>query len=158
MIIMDGNRKRNFQINFRVDEKEYEYILKKVQLSGKRNMASYLRYKIDVCAIAKHIVEQKMDPVTQSAYINQLWNEGDENILRLLFTRQKYFYNQLNREILRITSPFLFEDDEDNVVYGKRQYENMKLSEIKAVDPEYEKLLREGNVTKLRKAVKKSGV
>ena len=44
MIIMDGNRKRNIQINFRVDEKEYEYILKKVQLSGKRNMASYLRY------------------------------------------------------------------------------------------------------------------
>ena len=106
--------------------------------------------KIDVCAIAKHIVEQKMDPVSQSAYINQLWNEGDENILRLLFTRQKYFYNQLNREILRITSPFLFEDDEDNVVYGKRQYENMKLSEIKAVDPEYEKLLREGAFAKAK--------
>ena len=31
-------------MKFRVDEKEYECILKKVQLSGKRNMASYLRY------------------------------------------------------------------------------------------------------------------
>ena len=41
---MDGNRKRNIQVNFRVDEKEYECILKKVQLSGKRNIASYLRY------------------------------------------------------------------------------------------------------------------
>ena len=100
--------------------------------------------KIDVCAIAKHIVEQKMDPVTQSAYIQQLWNDGDDNVLRLFFGRQKYFYNQLNREILRITSPFLFEDDEDNVVYGKRQYENMSLYEIGKVAPEYEKLLREG--------------
>ncbi len=41
---MIENRKRNIQVKFRVDEKEYECILKKVQLSGKRNMASYLRY------------------------------------------------------------------------------------------------------------------
>ena len=106
--------------------------------------------KIDVCAIARHIVEQKMDPVTQSAYIQQLWNDGDDNVLKLFFGRQKYFYNQLNREILRITSPFLFEDDEDNVVYGKRQYENMSLYEIGKVAPEYEKLLREGAFAKAK--------
>lgn len=41
---MDENRKRNIQINFRVDEQEYDCILKKVQLSGKRSIASYLRY------------------------------------------------------------------------------------------------------------------
>ena len=99
--------------------------------------------KIDVCAIAGYIVEQKMDPVTQSAYIQQLWNDGDDNVLRLFFGRQKYFYNQLNREILRITSPFLFEDDEDNVVYGKRQFEDMTLYEIGRVDPNYEKTLRD---------------
>ncbi len=99
--------------------------------------------KIDVCSIARYIVEQKMDPVTQSAYIQQLWNDGDDNVLRLFFGRQKYFYNQLNREILRITSPFLFEDDEDNVVYGKRQFENMTLYEIGRVDPNYEKTLRD---------------
>ena len=106
--------------------------------------------KIDVCAIAKHIVEQKMDPVTQSAYIQQLWNDEDDNVLRLFFGRQKYFYNQLNREILRITSPFLFEDDEDNVVYGKRQFENMSLYEIGKVAPEYEKLLRDGAFAKAK--------
>lgn len=99
--------------------------------------------KIDVCAIAKHIVEQKMDPVTQSAYIQQLWNDGDDNVLRLFFGRQKYFYNQLNREILRITSPFLFEGDEDNVVYGKRQFENMSLYDIGKINPEHEKELRD---------------
>ncbi len=97
--------------------------------------------KIDVCVIARYIVEQKMDPVTQSAYIQQLWNDGDDNVLRLYFGRQKYFYNQLNREILRITSPFLFEDDEDNVVYGKRQFEDMTLYEIGRVDPNYKKTL-----------------
>lgn len=99
--------------------------------------------KIDVCAIARHIIEQRMDPITQSAYINQLWNEGDDNVLKLFFSRQKYFYNQLNREILRLTSPFLFEDDEDNVVYGKRHLENMSLREIGKINPEYEKHLRD---------------
>ncbi|WP_303818955.1 DEAD/DEAH box helicase family protein [Ruminococcus flavefaciens] len=98
--------------------------------------------KIDVCAIAKHIVEQKMDPITQSEYIQQLWNEGDDNILRLLFGRQKYFYNQLHREILRIVSPYLFEDDEENIVYGKRYFEKMSLKEIGMINPKYEEELR----------------
>lgn len=98
--------------------------------------------KIDVCAIAKHIVEQKMDPVTQSEYMQQLWDDGDDNVLRLFFGRQKYFYNQLNREILRITSPFLFEDDEDNVSYGKRYFEKMTLHEIGRINPKYEDELR----------------
>lgn len=99
--------------------------------------------KIDVCEIAKYIVEQRMDPITQAAYINQLWNDGDDNILRLFFGRQKYFYNQLNREILRITTPYLFEEDEDNVVYGKKQLEDMSLHEIGKINPEYEKTLRD---------------
>ena len=43
-ITMIENRKRNIQVNFRVDEKEYECIMKKVQLSRKKSMASYLRF------------------------------------------------------------------------------------------------------------------
>lgn len=99
--------------------------------------------KIDVCAIANYIVEQKMDPVTKAEYIQKLWDDGDDNVLRLFFGRQKYFYNQLDREILRVTSPFLFEDDEDNVVYGKRHFEDMSLYEIGKIDPNHEKKLRE---------------
>ena len=99
--------------------------------------------KIDVCSIAKYIVEQRMDPMTQAEYIRRLWNDGDENILRLFFGRQKYFYNQLSREIMRITSPFIFEDDDENVTYGKRHFEDMSLYEIGKVSPEYEKELRD---------------
>lgn len=99
--------------------------------------------KIDVCEIARYIVEQKMDALTKAAYINQLWNDGDDNILRLFFGRQKYFYNQLDREILRITTPYLFEEDEDNVIYGKKQLEDMSLYEIGKINPDYEKQLRD---------------
>lgn len=99
--------------------------------------------KIDVCAIARYIVEQRMDPITQSEYIRKLWDEGDDNVLRLFFGRQKYFFDQLTREIFRITSPFIFEDEENNVVYGKRQLEDMSLYDIGRIDPEYEKKLRD---------------
>jgi len=106
--------------------------------------------KIDVCSIAKYIVEQRMDPMTQAEYIRQLWNDGDENILRLFFGRQKYFYNQLSREIMRITSPFIFEDDDENVTYRKRHFEDMSLYEIGKVSPEYEKELRDAVFAKAK--------
>ena len=108
--------------------------------------------KIDVCVIAKHIVEQNMNTASQYAYIKQLWDEGDDNILRLFFGRRKYFTDQLNREILRIFDPECFEDDENNVVYGKRQLEDMPLYDIGKVAPEYEKQLRDGAFTKARTA------
>ena len=99
--------------------------------------------KIDVCSIAKHIIEQKMDPIAQTAYIQNLWNNSDDNLLRIFFGKQKYFYDQLNREILRITAPYIFEDDNDNVVFGKRHFEDMPLHEIGKINPEYEKELRD---------------
>ena len=108
--------------------------------------------KIDVCAIAKYIVEQNMNTASQYAYIKQLWDEGDDNILRLFFGRRKYFTDQLNREILRIFDPECFEDDENNVVYGKRQLEDMPLYDIGKVAPEYEKQLRDGAFAKARTA------
>ena len=108
--------------------------------------------KIDVCAIAKYIVEQNMNTASQYAYIKQLWDEGDDNILRLFFGRRKYFTDQLNREILRIFDPECFEDDENNVVYGKRQLEDMSLYDIGRVAPEYEKQLRDGAFAKAKAA------
>ena len=97
--------------------------------------------KIDVCSIAKYIVEQRMDPMTQAEYIRRLWNDGDDNILRLFFGRKKYFHKQLDIEIHRLTAPDIF--DEENVVYGKRQFEKMSLYEIRQIVPDYEKELRE---------------
>ena len=97
--------------------------------------------KIDVCRIAQHIVESDMSPREQKAYIDSLWNDGDDNMLRLFFGKSKYLYNQIQFEISRIIDPELF-NDTDNVVYGKRYLENMTLYEIGEINPEYEKELR----------------
>ena len=36
--------------------------------------------KVDPCVIAQHIVDEKLDPVSKAAYINELWNNGEENL------------------------------------------------------------------------------
>jgi uncharacterized protein YqeY len=79
-----------------------EEITAKLEEDGHQKYADYAQYetaptfytfddldksKIDVCSIAKYIVEQRMDPMTQAEYIRRLWNDGDENILRLFFGR-----------------------------------------------------------------------
>lgn len=97
--------------------------------------------KIDPCVIAEKIVEQKLDPLQKVAYINELWNNGDDNLLRMFFGKQKYLYDQIDREILRITAPFIFESD-DNVVYGRKKFEDMSLYEIGKINPELERTLR----------------
>lgn len=40
---MNDNRKRSVQINFRVDQDEYNYILEKSKASGRKNLTQYLR-------------------------------------------------------------------------------------------------------------------
>ncbi len=98
--------------------------------------------KVDPCVIAQHIVDEKLDPVSKAAYINELWNNGEENLLRMFFGRQKYLYDQIDREVLRITAPFIFESEE-NVKYGRKKLEDMPLNEIGKINPELEKKLRD---------------
>lgn len=56
---------------------------------------------------------------------------------------------QLDIEILKITNPELFKE-KDNVVYGKRSYEDMSLAEIRRVNPNLEKEIRDSVFEKSR--------
>lgn len=98
--------------------------------------------KIDPCVIAKEIIEKKFDPVAKAEYINELWNNGEENLLQMFFGRQKYLYDQIDREILRLTAPYIF-DSEENVKYGRKKFENMSLYEIGKINPQLEKTMRD---------------
>jgi 5-methylcytosine-specific restriction endonuclease McrA len=74
-------------------------------------------------------------------------------MLRLFFGRKVYFWRQLDIEMMKLSSPDIFED-EQNVQYGKRDFEDMQLSEIRKYDPEYEKELRD---EAFEKALDKAG-
>lgn len=90
---MNENRKRSIQINFRVDEKEYEYILKKVQLSGKRNMASYLR----LMAMTGRIMNIQLEDIKNtsanvgriSSSINQIASRNTDRLRSINQKRRK---------------------------------------------------------------------
>lgn len=98
--------------------------------------------KLDITAIAKHIWDEDMGPRKKAEYVDSLWENTDDNMLRLFFGRKVYFWKQLDIEMMKLSSPTIF-DEEDNVAYGKRDYADMSLYEIREVDPDYEKKLRD---------------
>ena len=107
------------------------------------------RNKLDISKIARHIYDEDMGERSKMAYLNQLWNDTDDNMLRLFFGRQLYFFNQVNTELLKLSDPAIYKT-ENNVVYGKRDKEKMSLSELRNVDPELEKKLREETFAKAK--------
>ena len=48
------------------------------------------RSRLDVGAIAKHIWDEDMGQRKAAEYVESLWNQGDDNLLRLFFGRKLY--------------------------------------------------------------------
>ncbi len=98
--------------------------------------------KLDVAAIAKHIWDEDMGPKKKAEYVDSLWEDADDNMLRLFFGRKVYFWKQLDIEMMKLSIPNIF-DDKDNVKYGTKDFADMSLYEIRRINPDYEKKLRE---------------
>jgi len=98
--------------------------------------------KLNISAIAKKIYDEDMGPKKKAEYVESLWNSTDDNMLKLFFGRKTYFWKQLDVELMRLSSPDIF-DEEDNVQYGTRDFEDMTLFDIGKYDPKYEKKLRD---------------
>ena len=98
--------------------------------------------RLDPSVIAKHIYDEDMGERRRNEYINSLWESNDDNLLRLFFGRKIYFLKQVQLELMKISHPDVFEE-EHNVVFGKRNFEDMALCEIGKVAPEVEKDLRD---------------
>lgn len=99
--------------------------------------------RLDVAAIAKFIWDQDMGPRKKKEYVDILWEDNDDNILRLFFGRKFYFWKQLDIEMMKLSNPDIF-DDENNVKYGTKSFADLSLYEIGKRNPDYEKLLRDG--------------
>lgn len=107
------------------------------------------RNKLDVSQIAQHIWDEDMGERKRAEYVNSIWDDGDDNMLRLFFGRKLYFLRQLDIECMKISHPGIYED-EQNVKYGTRQLEDLPLYEIGQVNPKKEKELRDGAFEKSR--------
>ena len=107
------------------------------------------RSKLDVSAIAKHIWDEDMGERKRAEYVNSIWDSSDDNMLRLFFGRKLYFLKQLDIELMKISHPGIYED-EQNVKFGVRQMEDLSLYEIGKVNPALEKELRDQAFAKSR--------
>ena len=82
--------------------------------------------KLDITQIAKHIINEDMGSKKEKDYIDSLWNNNDENLLRLFFNDKIFFVNQLTLEKNKIVDdkiildslfkPATLEEIEDNQV------------------------------------------
>lgn len=107
------------------------------------------RSKLDVSQIARHIWDNSLGGPKRQAYINSLWESGDDNMLRLFFGRKLYFMRQIDIEYMKIAEPDIYQDQQ-NVRYGTRKLEDLPLYELGKIDPAREKALRDGAFAKGR--------
>ena len=99
------------------------------------------RDKLDLGKIAKYIYEEDMGISKKTEYINSLWDEAQDPILRNFFGKKLYFKSQLEMEIMKLTDEDLFLK-EDNVQYGARSLEDLTLHKLGKINPDLEKKIR----------------
>ncbi len=103
------------------------------------------RSKLDVAAIAKHIRDTGMSWAAEEEYINSLWDNADDNMLRLFFGGRKLnFFQQLSIERTKLMGGYDDVDRKPPVIFGQRKLEDMPLYRIGEIAPELEKILRDG--------------
>lgn len=63
------------------------------------------RNRLDVDAIARYIVEQDMNRSQETEYENRLWDEGEDNLLRLFFGHKRNYIHAVDTAIRKLTNP-----------------------------------------------------
>ena len=101
------------------------------------------RSRLDVAAIARKIWDERMTAQEETAYLNALWDSGDDNMLKLFFGRKLYFLKQLQIERMKLMYPDIYEEQGNNVEFGRRKLEDLPLYEIGKINPELEQKLRD---------------
>ena len=102
------------------------------------------RNKLDISKIAKHIWDEDMGERKKAAYIDELWDSGDDNMLRLFFGRKICFRRQLDIELIKISDPSIYGGEKEPIVgYGSKELEDLPLHRIGEIYPDYEKYLRD---------------
>ena len=102
------------------------------------------RNKLDISKIAQHIWDEDMGERKKAEYIDELWESGDDNMLRLFFGRKIYFRKQLDIELIKIADIGIFvEEKEPTIIVGSKMLEDLPLYKIREIYPDYEKYLRD---------------
>ena len=136
------------------DKKDVEHILKYFAQKGEcPNFYTFEhidRSKLDISKIAQKIIDDDMRRSEEENYLNDLWENGDENILRLFFGKKIYFLKMVDVEYFKLKNPEYYQPNQNNVTHDKKKIEKLTLEEIKKVNPQLENELREGAFKKAK--------
>lgn len=108
------------------------------------------RSKLDVSKIAQKIWDEDMGSRKIPLYLNEIWDDGDDNILRLFFGKKIYFERMVDIELFKLKHPEFYNANQDNVTHDKKNLNELTLEEIKKVNPQLEHELREGAFQKAK--------
>lgn len=144
----------NFEMVPPYDERDIRHILKYFMQKGERpnfyTFENIDKNKLDISKIAKKIWDEEFSEKKKTAYLNEIWENGDDNILRLFFVKKIYFRRMIDIELAKISDPEIYDLQENNVAYGKKDFSKLPLYEIGKVNPEFEKNLREETFQKAK--------
>ncbi|MBP3887302.1 MAG: DEAD/DEAH box helicase family protein [Cellulosilyticum sp.] len=105
------------------------------------------RSKVDISKVAKHIWEEDMGQRRMREYLEELWDDNDDNLLRLYFRKKMFFWRQVDIELMKLSIPDIY-TPEQNVVWGQRNIEDLSLYDIRKIAPNKEKELRDQTFNK----------
>lgn len=98
--------------------------------------------RLDVSHVAQILYDEDMGPRAQAAYLDSLWDQGDDNLLHLFFGRKLYFLKHVEIELGKLMHPEEYVND-DNVTFGRKAIEELTLYEMEKVNPDLAKKLRD---------------
>ena len=102
------------------------------------------REKYDISIIAQHIIDNDLGVKAEVSFITEKWNSEKGGWQTFFDFTPKTFRNEIALAKARILYPDDFEKkpEKPKEIFEDRRYEDMSMAEIREVNPEYEKWLR----------------
>ena len=93
------------------------------------------RARLDISQIARKVIDEDMGPRRERDYLNNLWDEGDDNLFRLFFMRKSYFVSQVQIEENKLVYPGIYNSEGPAVEPDKVPLEDLTLFKLREVAP-----------------------
>lgn len=108
--------------------------------------------RLNISQIARHIWDNNLGARDKAVYLNELWENADDNLIRMFFIKKMHFFNQVDVALNNISG--YYDEPAENVVHIKKYADSMPLFEIRKHWPKYGKFLYDGA---FRSALTKNG-
>ncbi|BCN30265.1 DEAD/DEAH box helicase family protein [Anaeromicropila herbilytica] len=127
------------------NEKDVEYLLKFYAQKETEPLFVPIekidRKRVNLCNVAKDIVDKDMRRREQEDYINSLWNDKN-GLIQIYFGNKYFFKKQLETEIDKLYNPEVYVTKSNSIAL-KRSVEELSIHDIELMVPEHARKLKD---------------